>query len=176
MPKTYTNIGTFTAGQTLTAASMNEIGDTLDNHTVPPLVKATQSSGQSINSGSYTVLTFDAETLDTDDMHSTTTNNSRVTFQTTGIYLVIAQVSFTSSIGTGQAVLRIPISGGSTYVAITEMTPTAGGTGMNCAGYFDCTAAGTDYVQAEVLQQAGAARTTNTGFTWLSAAFVGKKA
>ncbi len=31
MPKTYTNIGTFTAGQTLTAASMNEIGDTLDN-------------------------------------------------------------------------------------------------------------------------------------------------
>lgn len=54
----------------------------------PPRCSAYHNANQSINSDVGTVLSLNAEYYDTDTMHDTSTNNSRVTFMTTGIYLV----------------------------------------------------------------------------------------
>lgn len=55
------------------------------------------SLAQLIVRNTYQTLAFDSELFDTDAMHSTTVNNSRLTCQTAGKYLLVAQVSWESS-------------------------------------------------------------------------------
>jgi hypothetical protein len=81
MAKTYPTIGPFTAGDILTAATMTDIQTNLTNQRVPPMCRINQTSGQTINDATNTVLTFAGEQFDTDGMHDLVTNNSRITIQ-----------------------------------------------------------------------------------------------
>ena len=95
MAKTYNTIGTFTAGNVLTAAEMNDIGENVNNYRVPPMVKCTRSGNLSYTSN--TDIAWNDEDYDTDTMHDTVTNNARITPTTAGIYLVTFSVAYTFS-------------------------------------------------------------------------------
>jgi hypothetical protein len=91
MAKTYNTIGTFTAGQVLTAAEMNELGENSNNYRVPPMVIARRTT----NLTGYTnsaVIPWESVLYDTeapsDPMWLTGANASRITIQTPGTYAV----------------------------------------------------------------------------------------
>jgi hypothetical protein len=97
MPKTYTAAGTVSAGDVYTAAAHNIIATDVNNLIVPPAVRCIRSTDLSYTLGA--AIAFDGEDYDTDDMHSTATNTSRITIQTAGIYLVTAHI-YTTFTGT----------------------------------------------------------------------------
>ena len=92
MAKTFTNIASFTSGQILTAAQMNEIGTTLNNNTVPPAVRIARTTAQSIPDATWTIVNSYAETFDTDGMW--TAANDYIEIQTAGMYLVSCSGGF----------------------------------------------------------------------------------
>ena len=55
---------------------------------------------QSITNNTATAITFDNEAFDTDSMHSTVSNTSRITINTAGVYHFSAAVSGVSSAAT----------------------------------------------------------------------------
>jgi hypothetical protein len=111
----WTTPETFTAGQTLTAASMNAMSENVDflregrPSAVTPMVKCVRSGDQSLTSPD--LLEWNGtDAYDTDGMHNPSSNNSRITFQTPGIYLVILNVNVTL---TGTAISQdVYITGG----------------------------------------------------------------
>lgn len=63
----------------------------------PPTCRVRKTANQSINNNTQTVVTFDDERWDTDNMHDNVTNNNRITFNTAGLYIVTATGEFTST-------------------------------------------------------------------------------
>jgi len=61
--------------------------------------KVTKSTDQTIPTGVHTPITWDTENYDTNDMHNTVTNNSRITIKTAGKYLLVGQTTWTSNSG-----------------------------------------------------------------------------
>lgn len=147
---------TKSTGDGLTAADWNTyVRDNAEFLYAPPRVDAYHSTDQSIANASDTFLAFDSERYDTDTMHSTVTNNSRVTVNTAGLYVVSAGVEFASnSTGSRQIVLVV---NGSQSIAVTN-TPsgaTLGVVRLNVATTW--VAAAGDYFQAQVYQDSGGA-------------------
>ena len=90
MAKTYNTIGTFTAGQVLTAAEMNEIGENSNNYRVPPTVRAVRTSDLTgYTSGAP--ITWQAEEWDTDAMWDSG-DPTKIYFPTAGIYSISLKV------------------------------------------------------------------------------------
>lgn len=82
----------FTTGELLTAAKLNATSDV-------PRVCAYNTTDKALGAAAYTLLTFDSELYDTNNMHSTTTNTGRLTVQTgwDGYYYIFANAVFTAS-------------------------------------------------------------------------------
>src|SRR5215471_5910415 len=53
-----------------------------------PQASATKSADQSIANGTWTLISWDTETFDTDTIHDTVTNNDRLTCKTAGLYMI----------------------------------------------------------------------------------------
>lgn len=97
----YTTPVTFVAGDVLTAAQMNtQVRDNVSFLANPPACRVFHSVAQATTSGSAAVCAFDSERLDTDNMHSTSVNNGRITFNTAGLYYVQALIRWQQN-GTG---------------------------------------------------------------------------
>jgi hypothetical protein len=129
MAKTYNTIGTFTAGQVLTAAQMNGIGTNVNNTRVPPicLLRRTSNSANLTQNTTHVVeyATANAvEDVDTDGMHSLSTNTGRITPTTAGVYLFVATVQLTSAPNFFDIRLT---KNGSDQIAITRTGAQAGG-------------------------------------------------
>lgn len=78
---------TWTTGQVVTAAQLNtNMRDAVNFIIAPPLAVLRQTVAQSLTSAVYTALAMDTEDIDRDNAHSTVTNTSRYTAQTTGWY------------------------------------------------------------------------------------------
>jgi hypothetical protein len=84
MAKTYNTIGTFTAGNVLTAAEMNDLGENSNNYRVPPMCQVYRSTDLTGYTSSA-AISWDAEAFDTDGMWSTGTD---VTINTAGVYSI----------------------------------------------------------------------------------------
>lgn len=54
----------------------------------PPACRVYHNANQSITNAVVTVVAFNSERYDTDTMHDTATNNSRITIKTAGLYIV----------------------------------------------------------------------------------------
>jgi len=67
----------------------------LDFQANPPACRVGNSANQSIPNTGDSVVTFNTEAYDTDGMHSTVTNTSRITLNTAGLYEVIFHGAFT---------------------------------------------------------------------------------
>lgn len=104
MAKTYNTIGTFTSGQVLTAAQMNEIGTNVNNYRVPPMCMARLTNTPTLTTGTSTFITWNSESYDTDGMFSASSES--ITAQTNGIYLASASLTFASN-ATGARLISI---------------------------------------------------------------------
>lgn len=76
------------------------------------------NANQTIANVTPTALALNSETYDTDGMHDPVTNNSRVTFQKAGKYLVIANVVW-ANYGTGYRFLSIRKNGTTTLANVS---------------------------------------------------------
>lgn len=117
------------------------------------LAQVTKSAAQSIATAAFTAVTWNAEDLDTDTLHDTVTNNSRLTAQLAGKYLVWATVTFAGN-ATGTRIVRLTKNGATNI-----------GRGARVGGHADANAvtgvwlvslAATDYVEVEAYQDSGA--------------------
>jgi hypothetical protein len=165
---------TITTSQLVTAALMN--ADWVGNIAFlanPPACRVYHNASQALTTAVEFTLAFNSERFDTNSMHDTVTNNSRITFNTAGIYVVTAQVSFANN-ATGYRHIAI-YANNTTYLALQNATA------MNGDNHYLVVTttykfAVADYVQAKVLQTSGGNlnATVNTNFSpEFSAVWVG---
>jgi hypothetical protein len=81
------------------------------------------NAAQSLTSGVVAALAFNSERFDTDAIHDTVTNNSRLTCKTAGVYVATVCASFAAN-ATGQRALGIRLNG-ATELAWSEVPATA---------------------------------------------------
>lgn len=149
----YTTPRTWTS-TTLTAAQLNT--DVRDNvnwlASDKPIWLVSTSVAQTIPHGTNTTLPYATESIDTANLHSTTTNPSRVTIATTGKYAVGAQISYDSNAG-GYRQIDLLYNGTSTGWLCTSVAITGGSTIVNVSGIIAATAAG--YLEVSAYHNAG---------------------
>ena len=172
MPKTYTAAGTVPAGDVYTAAAHNIIATNVNNFIVPPAVRATRSTVQSIADVNILAINFNGETYDTDGMFGG--SGTTFTVQTTGLYIVTATVSFAAN-ATGQRFAFIGVnptlSGSGDTTTITVSTRIAATTAIGASGSIQhplCVSAtyaftAGDTVVLGVYQASGVALNTDIG-------------
>lgn len=104
------------AGNVLTEAQLDVLGDDIVFLANPPKCRVYKSTAFAhTSSGSWVAVTFDSERMDTDTMHSTVTNTSRITFTTAGTYLVGGELTFETN-ATGVRGARIRLGGATVLV------------------------------------------------------------
>lgn len=172
MAKTYNTLSTVSAGSVLTATAYNEAVENSNNYRVPPMCKAIRSGNLSYTSA--TAVAWNDEAFDTDGMHDNSTNNSRITINTAGIYLFVLNVhiTFTGTYTPGPDLQIIHSADG----AIGYWY---GGSSVAGAGVFNLSAvaecAASDYVEAK-LTTTGASGVTviASAASYLSAVWIGQ--
>lgn len=134
------------------------------------------SSNQSISDSTYTVLTFNTDggtsgTYNTNSIHSTVTNTSRLTAPSAGYYSGGCNVSFASN-ATGFRIVRILLNG-STEVNRLTVSPNGGG-GTELALPFAYKLAANDYLECSVYQNSGGALNSQTNAPYSPAFWIAK--
>lgn len=119
-----------------------------------PAASAYNSANLSINNGAVTTLTLDSEDFDTDNMHSTVSNTSRLTCNTAGVYQITANVNFASNSG-GERLLILLLNGTTSIARTRESADATGETDMNLARLYRLAVG--DYVEVQVYQSSGGA-------------------
>lgn len=115
-------------------------------------VRVRKSAGQSIANNSNTILTWNTEDYDTDAMHDNAVNNSRLTFQTAGKFLVICNNDWAiGSVGVRSLVI---IKNGVDRIAASKTDASSLGSSFYSASVIDDFIVG-DFVECEVLQSSG---------------------
>lgn len=172
MAKNFNTIGTFTAGNVLTAAEMNDIGENSNNYRVPPMCMATRSGTQSTPNTTFTAVEFNGPNrYDTDGMHNPASRPSRITFNTAGVYVVQGEMYWDPK-ATGVRIGRIRLNGATTLN--TAIVP-ASGPSDGVATLVGCTydfAVG-DYIELLGYQSSGEAMNMQAS-CFLSAAWLGQ--
>jgi len=163
MAKTYPDIGTFSSGDILTATTMNEIGDNLDNQRVPPMC-ILNGGLQTINNATPTALTFASEVVDTDDMHNNSSNTSRITIKTAGVYVFTCQAGWAGQGADGSRILCILNKNGTevnSEGARVDIGNYGASTPISVSLSLIVTAAVNDYFEWSMFQSSGGSRNVN---------------
>jgi hypothetical protein len=120
----------------------------------PPLASVFNSVVQSITNNTETTVTFDSETLDTDTIHDTVTNNSRLTCKTAGTYLVLFVGDFTAN-ATGVRYGLIRKNGTTQLGPRSDVSSLTAGANGTVQGWTLASLAVNDYVEVRVFQNSG---------------------
>ena len=91
----------------------------LEDAIFPPAVRVYNSANISIPHATSTVLTYNTNLFDTDTIHSTTTNPSRLTCNTAGLYLIASHARW-QEWSTGARQLFIHLNGTTTIVVAED--------------------------------------------------------
>jgi hypothetical protein len=155
---------TWTAGEVVTAAYMNSnVRDAGNFFLSVPVFEGRQTIVQSINNSTSTPITFDAEDVDNDNGHSTSTNTSRYTPQTAGRFQLSGAISWASN-ATGLRNAEWWKNGSAVNGAGTSFTTINGSTTRYPARMITELANGsTDYFELTGFQTSGAALNTAVG-------------
>lgn len=145
---------TRSTGDLITAAIWN--ADLVDNliylHHGLPMARVYNGANISIANATLTALTFNSERYDTDAIHDTASNTSRLTCKTAGKYLIGGNAAWGST-GTDERRLQIRLNGA------TLIASWVGNSGANMNMYvatvYDL--AVNDYVELMVYQATGGA-------------------
>lgn len=129
----------------------------------PPACRVYNTGTQALNNATTTAITFDSERYDTDSIHSTSSNTSRLTFATAGLYSIGGTVSLTGETDYTSIVVLIRLNG----------TTSIGQTRLLAAGTFSADQptmqvhavykfAANDYVELCVIQENTSANSETT--------------
>ena len=133
------NQGQFVSGAILTAAELNGF---------TPLTVLTNTTTQLVPNATFTAITYDTETTDTLNWHSTSSNTSRITPNIAGFYLV----SF-NGVSNGASTRNISaIYKNGAVVAKTDVSTTTTALDITTVVSLNGT---TDYVESVLYQQNG---------------------
>jgi hypothetical protein len=135
----------------------DQVRDNLEFLVDPPACSVFHSTTQSVADTTQTIMSADSENFDNDAMHSTVTNNSRITAQTAGRYLLTANVSFVLN-ASGEREVRFRLNGATT---INGILYDAHGAIWRGSVVRTVVLAATDYVEVQVNQNSGGALTTS---------------
>jgi len=105
----YDNLAVGANGKVLVADSGQTLGVKWGFPAVPAC-RAYHDADQSLTNDTHTVLSLNSERFDTDTIHDTATNNSRLTCKTAGKYIISANAGFASNV-TGERILDILLNG-----------------------------------------------------------------
>lgn len=136
-----------------------------------PTVSVTPASGQNVGSLIGTTLTFGLENFDTDNMHSPSINNSRLTAQRSGTYLITAQIEWQAN-ATGYREISLCKNGSTCYGFNTVPAVSGTSTFQNDQQVWHMQAG--DYVEVSGWQTSGTTLTTGWAqdeaftMTWLT--------
>lgn len=120
-----------------------------------------KSAAQSTSDSTYTKVTFDSENIDTNDLHNNITNNTRITAQQAGKYIVGGALSFnTNSTGMRYSLITVNNSESTPQTTKTKTInrlPAVSGfrTEVNLSTVVDLAIG--DYVEIWVYQNSGSA-------------------
>jgi hypothetical protein len=119
----------------------------------PPACRVYRTTSMTgIVDSAQTAVTFDAERFDTNSMHDTSTNTSRITFNTAGVYVV----TFNMAWGPRTDYLKVQCSmrlNGTTFLcAHTDTDPGTQNIDREMSVTTVCKFAAADYVEAMVFQ------------------------
>lgn len=167
---------------TISAVDLDEsnahVNDTTrDDHTQYRAVaargaRAYASAAANVANSVLATVALDGESFDTNTLHSTVTNNSRILLNKTGLWQVSGVVSFATN-PTGYRTVDIGLNGARTAYAVV---PAATGqeTNVPISVLVQATAI-TDYVEMRAVQNSGGALALNVGaaYTWLAVTWVG---
>lgn len=133
-------------------------------------VRVYHSSNQSVNTSTDTILSFDSETYDSNGLHSTTVNPSRITVAKTGYYHISFLAVFnTNATGTRSAAIKKNGSFLPSDLAISAAPDRSTGIAYTDTVYLT---AG-DYIELNVWQNSGGALTITGSSTFLLVQQVG---
>jgi hypothetical protein len=160
MAKTYNTISTFTSGQVLTAAQMNEIGTNSNNYRVPPICIAYRSSNLTAYANG-TKIAWQASDVDTDPTMWAVGSATKVIINTTGLYLVtfIGSLSATATLGFWEPNIFV----NNTRAASNSQSGSGLGTGGAFCVSVQLKLAATDEIEAAVGISGGSNYTINGG-------------
>lgn len=120
------------------------------------------SAAQSVNNASWTVLAFNSERWDSDGMHSTTTNNSRITCKTAGKYMITFCGSYASN-AAGDRLFQFVLN--STIIGVVRVgANSAAATALSLATIWDLAVG--DYVEVHAYQTSGGALNVEANGNW----------
>lgn len=161
MAKTYTTVPTVNPGDAILASSYNTYQkDNVNNLIVPAAVLAVRTADQTIPSSTSTAIQFNAaDEFDTDAMHDTVTNNTRITINTAGIYVISATVNIASVNTNGTFRLVAIRKNGSSEIATNNPGPIVD---ARVTTTTIANAAVNDYFEAVVFQDTGGNVTLTT--------------
>lgn len=149
---------TVLAGQRARASDLT----LLDRITDPPRCRAHDATGLVVTDGGTTLLTLSGETYDTDSMHDTGSNTSRITFNTAGFYTVSFAVQLPTATYT-VANIDCRLNAGGNIASGTNLFQGNFQTARRMTGTFTGEFIASDYIEFWVTQTSGASRTTVTG-------------
>ena len=160
-------------GEVLTSAKWNQdvVANTIALR-VPPMCMATRNGTQSTPNTTFTAVEFNGpDRYDTDAMHDPASNNTRITFNTAGVYVVQGEMYWDAN-ATGARLARIRLNGATTLN--TSIVPNTGpsdgvATLVGCTYEF----AASDYIELLSYQSSGGALNMQAS-CFLSAAWLGQ--
>jgi len=179
-------IPSFTDGMLVHATDLNALASNLTNlynynqasfNSQRPCVIAKQTTGQTINSGTDTLVNFQTATVSTDNMWTASAPN-KLTIQHAGIYWLFGQLRFPSIVSSSVATIwsgAILANGTSFANAIsvnTQVAPQGAAGGMSTGVIANLAVGATLYLNC--FQSTGANQTlvTDAGGTYLGAIFL----
>ena len=153
-PISWTTPRTWVSGETPTAAQFNaHVRDNLNFLYGAPACRVYHNAAQAIATATSTAVACNSERFDNDTMHSTVTNNSRITFTTAGRYLVVVNIEFAAN-ATGYRHCQIAYYGVAVIAAeILPIVDSTATTVLNVAAIYSFAAAG--QAVCDVIQTSG---------------------
>lgn len=147
----------------LTYADWNAtLYDTVSLILNPPMVQLQHTTTISVPNNTWTALPFQTEIIDTEGMHSTTTNNTRVTPKTPGWYIGYFGMSWSGTTAGKRQV--VPRKNGNLSNTVTygrnDVQPTNSGAVFRGFRFFMPFNGTTDYVEVAVWQNTGVGLST----------------
>lgn len=125
-----------------------------------PGARVTHSANQSVLNGTATALNFNSERYDTDNIHSTSSNTSRLTCVTPGRYSISTNIRFDIN-ATGYRKVGILLNG-ATYIAFQTQPAVSGvETDISLTTQYQLVAG--NYVEVWVQQNSGGALNVISG-------------
>lgn len=133
-----------------------------------------QSAAQSIPASTYTAVTFDSESFDTDAYHSTSSNTSRITIPAgkAGKYLFTRKINWAGAISASSFVIFKMYKNGTDLASFGGYAMTSNGQ-LTVADAMIIDAAEADYFECFVFQNTAGSANTSSGGTYFSCQYLG---